>query len=42
MDKYLFFFENESIKVENCLFWSDLAQIPLVLVVNLKQKNPKP
>ena len=30
MEKYLFFFENESIKVENCWFWSDLAQIPQI------------
>ena len=43
MKKYLFFFENESIKVENCWFWSDLAQIPLVLVVITKEnvQNPK-
>ena len=39
MQKYLFFFENESIKVENSQFVSDFAQIPLVLVVNYNEKQ---
>ena len=39
MKKYLFFFENELIKVENSWLFSDFAQIPLVLVVNYNEKQ---
>ena len=39
MEKYLFFFENESIKVENSWLFSDFAQILLVLVVNYNEKQ---
>ena len=41
MQKYVFFFENESIKVENSCLFSDFAQIPLVLVVNYNGKQWK-
>ena len=39
MKKYLFFFENELIKVENSWLFSDFAQIPLVLVVNYNENQ---
>ena len=39
MKKYLFLFENEPIKVENSYFFSDFAEIPLVLVVNYNGKQ---
>ena len=39
MEKYLFFFENERIKVENSWLFSDFAQILLVLVVNYNENQ---
>ena len=39
MKKYLFFFENELIKVENSWLFSDFSQIPLVLVVNYNENQ---